>query len=131
MSLAIRGVFWVGVYIAVVAGPPVFALFDAPEGRDFWAEFSVALGFIGLSMMGMQFVLVARFRSVAAPFGEDAVVQFHRQMSYVATAFVLYATPIRHPGGGPDLAAPCRRRGALRHRAMMPAPQAFRATPAQ
>jgi predicted ferric reductase len=89
MSLAIRGVFWVGVYIAVVAGPLVFALVDAPEGRDFWTEFSVALGFIGLSMMGMQFVLVARFRSVAAPFGEDAVVQFHRQMSYVATAFVL------------------------------------------
>jgi predicted ferric reductase len=89
MFLAIRGLFWVGVYIAVVVGPLVFALVDAPEGRDFWTEFSVALGFIGLSMIGMQFVLVARFRSVAAPFGEDAVVQFHRQISYVATAFVL------------------------------------------
>ena len=89
MSLAVRGVFWITLYLAVVAGPLVFALVDAPQGRDFWTEFSVALGFIGLSLMGMQFVLVARFRSVAAPFGEDAVIQFHRQMSYVATAFVL------------------------------------------
>jgi predicted ferric reductase len=82
-------VFWIALYLAVVAGPLVFALVDAPEGRDFWTEFSVALGFVGLSLMGMQFVLVARFRPVAAPFGEDAVIQFHRQMSYVATAFVL------------------------------------------
>ncbi|NUT49372.1 MAG: oxidoreductase [Saccharothrix sp.] len=89
MSLVVRGVFWIGVYLAVVAGPLLFALIDAPTGRDFWTEFSVALGFIGLSMMGMQFALVARFHSVAAPFGEDAVVQFHRQMAYVATAFVL------------------------------------------
>lgn len=89
MSLAVRGVFWTGIYIAVVAGPLVFALVDAPAGRGFWIEFSVALGFIGLSLMGMQFALVARFRSVAAPFGEDAVIQFHRQMAYVATIFVV------------------------------------------
>jgi predicted ferric reductase len=89
MSLAVRGVFWIGVYLAIVAGPLVFALVDAPAGRDFWTEFSVALGFIGMSLMGTQFALVARFRSVAAPFGEDAVVQFHRQMSYVATLFII------------------------------------------
>lgn len=89
MSLAVRGVFWTGLYLVVVAGPLVFAAVDAPAGRDFWTEFSVALGFLGLSLMGTQFVLVARFRSVAAPFGEDAVVRFHRQMSYVATAFVV------------------------------------------
>jgi len=90
MSLAIRGVFWVGIYLAVAAAPLVFALVgDAPPGRDFITDFSVALGFVGLSMMGLQFALVARFQSVAAPFGEDAVVQFHRQVSYVATAFIL------------------------------------------
>ncbi|MFD0921432.1 ferric reductase-like transmembrane domain-containing protein [Saccharopolyspora rosea] len=46
-----------------------------------------------MSMMGMQFALLARFRVVAAPFGEDAVVQFHHQMSYVATIFI-FAHPV-------------------------------------
>jgi len=89
VPLAVRGVSWVVLYLVVVAGPLVFALVDGPAGRDFWTDFSVALGFVGLSMMGMQFVLVARFQPVAAPFGDDAVIQFHRQMSYVATAFIL------------------------------------------
>jgi predicted ferric reductase len=44
-------------------------------------------------MMGLQFALVARFKPVAAPFGEDAVVQFHRLMSYFGTLFIL-AHPI-------------------------------------
>ena len=53
MSLAIRGVFWVGIYLAVAAAPLVFALVgDTPPGRDFLTDFSVALGFVGLSMMG-------------------------------------------------------------------------------
>jgi hypothetical protein len=59
-SLAIRGVFWVGIYLAVAAAPLVFALLgDTPPGRDFLTDFSVALGFVGLSMMGLQFALVA------------------------------------------------------------------------
>jgi hypothetical protein len=29
----------------------------------------VALGFVGLAMMGLEFALVARFRPLAAPFG--------------------------------------------------------------
>ncbi|UBU10570.1 ferredoxin reductase family protein [Nonomuraea gerenzanensis] len=90
MSLVVRGIFWVGVYLAVAVAPLVFALLgEAPPGRGFLVDFSVALGFVGLSMMGLQFALVARFRSVAAPFGEDAVVQFHRQIAYVATLFIL------------------------------------------
>ncbi|MGP3910551.1 ferredoxin reductase family protein [Nonomuraea sp. 10N515B] len=90
MSLAVRGVFWTGTYVAVAVAPLVFALLgDSPPGRGFLIDFSVALGFVGLSMMGLQFALVARFQSANAPFGEDAVVQFHRQISYVATLFIL------------------------------------------
>jgi predicted ferric reductase len=81
---------WLGLYLAVAVAPLVFALIDeTPPGRGFLTDFSVALGFVGLSMMGLQFALVARLQSVCAPFGEDAVVQFHRQMSYVATVFIL------------------------------------------
>ncbi|XVQ06581.1 ferredoxin reductase family protein [Spirillospora sp. CA-255316] len=90
MSLAVRGAFWVGIYVAVAVVPLVFAVLGgSPPARGFLIDFSVALGFVGLSMMGLQFALVARFRYMVAPFGEDAVVQFHRQISPVATVFIL------------------------------------------
>src|SRR5688500_7303064 len=40
-------------------------------------------------MMGLEFALVARFRPLAAPFGQDALLQFHRQIGYVGLGFVL------------------------------------------
>jgi predicted ferric reductase len=40
-------------------------------------------------MMGLEFVLVARFRALAAPFGQDALLQFHRQIGYAGLAFIL------------------------------------------
>jgi len=90
MPLTVRAVFWIGMYLTVCVIPLVLAVSgDSPPPRGFVVDFSVALGFVGLSMMGLQFALVARFQHVAAPFGEDAVVQFHRQISPVMTAFIL------------------------------------------
>ena len=90
MTLAVRAVFWVLAYLGVVVAPLVFAAIGASEpDHDFWTNFSVALGFVGLAMMGLEFVLVARFKPVAAPFGQDALLQFHRQIGYVGLAFVL------------------------------------------
>ena len=81
---------WFGLYAAVVLCPLIFAVIGVAEGnRGFWREFAVAIGFVGLSMMGMQLVLVARIKTVAAPFGEDALVVFHRYMGYVGTVLVL------------------------------------------
>jgi predicted ferric reductase len=40
-------------------------------------------------MMGLEFALAARFRPLAAPFGQDALLQFHRQIGYVGLAFIL------------------------------------------
>jgi predicted ferric reductase len=40
-------------------------------------------------MMGLEFALVARFRPLAAPFGQDALLQFHRQIGYVGLVFIL------------------------------------------
>lgn len=94
MRLAVRALVWFGAYVAVIVVPLIFAAIGvAEESRGFWREFAVALGFVGLSMMGLQFVLVARLRTVAAPFGEDALVYFHRYMGYVGTVFIL-AHPI-------------------------------------
>lgn len=103
MGLLTRGIAWIGLYIAVAVVPLIFAVMGHPgPGRGFLTDFSVALGFIGLSMMGMQFALVARFQAAAAPFGEDALVQFHRQVSYVALAFIL-AHPILLQIAGTDI----------------------------
>jgi predicted ferric reductase len=94
MQTAARAALWLGSYLAVVVVPLVFAAIGVAEpGRGFWREFAVALGFVGLSMLGLQFVLVARIRTVAAPFGEDALVHFHRYMGLAGTVFIL-AHPI-------------------------------------
>ena len=94
VRVAVRGALWFGLYVAVAVCPLVFAAIGiAEERRGFWREFAVALGFVGLSMMGMQLVLVARIKTVAAPFGEDALVAFHRYLGYAGTAFV-FAHPV-------------------------------------
>ncbi|MEU0497571.1 ferric reductase-like transmembrane domain-containing protein [Mycobacterium sp. NPDC006124] len=90
LPTALRGPLWFGAYVAVVVAPLIFAVIGVvDDDRGFWREFTVALGFVGLSMMGLQFVLVARVKVVAAPFGEDALVHFHRYMGYLATALIL------------------------------------------
>jgi predicted ferric reductase len=90
MTLAVRAVFWVMAYVGVVVAPLVFAAIGSSEPEHgFWTNFSVALGFVGLAMMGLEFALVARFKPVAAPFGQDALLQFHRQIGYAGLAFVL------------------------------------------
>ena len=90
MTLAVRAVFWVLAYLGAVLSPLVFAAIGASRpDHGFWTDFSVALGFVGLAMMGLEFVLVARFRLLAAPFGQDALLQFHRQIGYAGLAFVL------------------------------------------
>jgi predicted ferric reductase len=90
VTLAVRAVFWVMAYLGVVVAPLVFAAIGASQpDHDFWTNFSVALGFVGLAMMGLEFALVARFKPVAAPFGQDALLQFHRQIGYVGLGFVL------------------------------------------
>src|SRR5919205_2978530 len=90
MTLAVRAVFWVLAYLGAVLSPLVFAVIGAsPPDHDFWTNFSVALGFVGLAMMGLEFALVARFRPMAAPFGQDALLQFHRQIGFAGLAFIL------------------------------------------
>jgi predicted ferric reductase len=90
VTLAVRGIFWIFAYLGVVVAPLVFAAIGAREpDHGFWTNFSVALAFVGLAMMGLEFALVARYQSVAEPFGQDGLLQFHRQIGLVGLAFVL------------------------------------------
>lgn len=77
------------MYLGVILAPLVLAWSGMEPGRGFLIDFSVALGFVGLSLMGLQFVVAARFQSVAAPFGIDVLLQYHRQMAYTSLLFIL------------------------------------------
>src|SRR5258708_11332947 len=87
---SLRGAVWIIVYLLFILAP-LFALLTGshPPTRDFWTEFSVALGYSGLAMMGLQFGLTARFRYVTEPWGEDVIYHFHRQISLVAVGLVV------------------------------------------
>jgi len=94
MLNTVRGVAWIVVYLIFILAP-LFVLLagSLPPARDFWTEFSVAIGYSGLAMMGLQFGLTARFRFVTRPWGEDVIYHFHRQLSLIAVALVV-AHPI-------------------------------------
>jgi predicted ferric reductase len=82
--------FWIGIYLLVALLPLlVLLLYAPPEGRGFWTEFSVALGFIGLAMIALQFALTARFDRIEASYGIDIILQFHRYISLVAFSFII------------------------------------------
>jgi len=90
MKLFLLGTFLIGLYFLISTIPLLFALIGAPiPSKGFWVEFSVALGFIGLAMMGLQFAITARFTGLANPYGIDVILQFHKQISIVAFAFIL------------------------------------------
>ena len=77
------------VYLAATIAPLALAWSGVEPGRGFLINFSVALGFVGLSLMGLQFVIAARFPSIAAPFGVDVLLQYHRQIGIVSLLFIL------------------------------------------
>ena len=84
-----QGAFRVLVYLGVIIAPLVLAWSGMEPGRGFLIDFSVALGFMGLSLMGLQFVIAARSQSVAAPFSIDVLLQYHRQIAYTSLLFIL------------------------------------------
>lgn len=71
----------------MLSAPLIGGVFNLEHGRGFWLNFSIAMGFVALSMMGAQFVLVSRMQWVSQPIGMDALLAFHKGMAYVATAF--------------------------------------------
>ena len=103
LHYSVRGAVWIFIYLIFILAP-LFALLTGsfpPSTRDFWTEFSVAIGYSGLAMMGLQFGLTARFRYVTEPWGEDVIYHFHRQISLVAVGAGRRASghPVRRPAG--------------------------------
>jgi predicted ferric reductase len=62
---------------------------QVPAYRNFLTELGVAMGFIGLGLLGLQFLISGRFHQTAPSFGMDNILQFHREMGIIAFLFIL------------------------------------------
>jgi len=81
---------WISAYLFITLFALLLLLLHPmPVERGFWVEFSVALGFIGLALMVLQFVLTARVNRIESSYGIDILLQFHRYSSVVALVLVL------------------------------------------
>lgn len=103
----------VAIYLLAVL-LPLFALLAGPAvGRGFAWDFSMALGYAGLAMLGMQFALTARFRRATAPFGIDIVYYFHRYLAICALGIVTAHVVLLHVFYPDALGSPDPRTAAL------------------
>jgi predicted ferric reductase len=93
MRLLVRGIIWFGLYLFLILLPLTTAiLFGADTVRppsSFLAAIGVGFGFVGLSLMVLEFALISRIKSVAAVFGEDSLQLFHNLMGMVALGLLL------------------------------------------
>lgn len=79
-----RALTWIGLHLLLGVAPLALCFTQVMPGRGFVVNFSVALGFVALAVLGLQFALAARFSRTAAPFGVDVLLTYHRQISFLA-----------------------------------------------
>jgi predicted ferric reductase len=91
MAKSRNAALWLAAYLLVVTAPMLLLLLggDRVPGRGFVWDFSMALGYAALVMLGIQWVLTARFRRATLPFGIDIVYYFHRYLAVCAIAVLL------------------------------------------
>ncbi len=93
MSDTLKAKVWIGIFVLMIAAPLLILLLaPRPEGREFWREFSVGLGFAGLALMGMQFIPTARLSFLASLFPMDTLYAFHHKISIAG-----FALGLAHP----------------------------------
>ncbi len=85
-----KTVAWMLVYIALALAPMLIALSgERPAPRSLLVEIGAMLGLLGLGVLGMQLVMSGRHRWFGAGFGQDNLLQFHRQTGQFAWLLVL------------------------------------------
>jgi predicted ferric reductase len=77
------------IYFLLIFLPLLVYLFSPmPAGRDFWRDLSVMLGFIGLSIAGLQFLPTARVPFLADVFDLDGIYRVHHLLSILSVLLV-------------------------------------------
>ena len=90
MILIARGIKWYGLYLFLILLPIFTALVSGPNriSQPLIVEIAVGAGFVGFSLMALEFALVSRIQPAAEPFGEDSMQLFHNLMGIAALGFV-------------------------------------------
>ncbi len=91
MLLIVRGIIWYGLYLFLILLPLLTAALSDPTrvSPPFLVELAVGAGFVGFSLMALEFALISRINAAAQPFGEDSLQLFHNLMGMVALGFIL------------------------------------------
>lgn len=90
MRSRVPATLWLTLYVVLVLAPLLALWLDPPPPRGgLWWNLAVALGFAGLAMQALQFLLTARLRIFTAPFGIDVIYYFHRWLAWVLATLVL------------------------------------------
>lgn len=90
LSHKLRQRLWIAVYFILIFAPLLVLLFaPRPAGRTFWRELSVSLGYVGLALMGLQFIPTARLPVLSEVFPLDTLYEFHHKLSIAAFVFSL------------------------------------------
>ena len=91
MKMTVRGIIFFGIYIFLITLPLDTALLANPNRmpKPFIVEIAVGAGFVGFSLMALEFALISRIKAAAQPFGEDSLQLFHNIMGVVALALLL------------------------------------------
>jgi predicted ferric reductase len=85
-----NGMLWLAIFFLLAVLPVLVSyLGELPPIRGFLEELGVALGFMGLSLFGLQFLFSGRIAQVAPAFGVDNIVQFHKEIGVIAILFAL------------------------------------------
>jgi predicted ferric reductase len=88
-GLSARLGLFAAAYVFIVMLPlGVILLGERYPERGFAIEFAVALGFIGLAMLGLQSVLSARYPRLTGAVGQENLLQFHRQAGLIAFSII-------------------------------------------
>ncbi|MGD8463734.1 MAG: ferric reductase-like transmembrane domain-containing protein [Anaerolineae bacterium] len=91
MALLLRGILWFGLYLFLILLPLLTAVLSRPERQSppFVVALGVGAGFVGLSLMCLEFALISRIKAAAQAFGEDSLQLFHNLMGMVALGFLI------------------------------------------
>ena len=119
MNLLLRGIFWFGLYVFLVAFPLLVGAVSVPSSGSpsLIVDLADGLGYLALSMLALEMALVSRMDEAAGAFGLDALLQFHREAGVAALLLVLahvvllLATrgyPLAILGAGPGVPWPIR-----------------------
>jgi predicted ferric reductase len=85
-----NGMLWLAIFFLLAVLPVLVSyLGELPPFRGILEELGVALGFMGLSLFGLQFLFSGRIAQVAPAFGVDNIVQFHKEIGVIAILFAL------------------------------------------